>query len=350
MKFATAALLGLAGASTAAAGDYNIEIRYANEPSAEIKAAFDLAVEKWTTAIVGNIPDITFRSARTFRCGGQDIRFNRGETLDDLIIVANISPIDGPGKVLGQAGPCTSDRAGFPRFGQMTFDSADVQTLIDSNSFNAVIVHEMGHVIGIGTSSNWRSNNRGYRHQGANARLGHEAVDGEGAPYIEDEFGPGTKGGHWKEPMYQNELMTGFLGKDGANSPLSAMTFGALKDQGYVVDMSAVDEYTIPPPLPEAKGDELNGLEMLNDIADSAVEVMDYDGTLLNAEDLDEQPADSTAMILGGAGLAAGMMALVGVAVVMRRNRNSSTTVVSSNDEFRVVSAPKPSTYSAENL
>jgi hypothetical protein len=153
--------------------------------------------------------------------------------------------------------------------------------------------------------------------------------------------------------MYQNELMTGFLGEDGANSPLSAMTFGALKDQGYVVDMSAVDDYTIPPPLPAKKGDELNGLEMLNDITDNAVDVMDYDGTLLNAEDLEEesaQPADSTAMILGGAGLATGMMALVGVAVVTRRNRDSATAVVSSNDEFGLVGAPKPSTYAAENL
>jgi hypothetical protein len=117
--------------------------------------------------------------------------------------------------------------------------------------------------------------------------------------------------------------------------------------------MSAVDAYTIPPPLPANKGDELNGLEMLNDIADNEVGITDYDGTELSPKDLEEesaQPADSTGMILGGAGLAAGMMALVGVAVVTRRNRDSSTAVVASNDEIGVVSAPKPSTYAADNL
>ena len=56
--------------------------------------------------------------------------------------------------------------------------------------------------------------------------------------------GPGTRDGHWREEIFANELMTGFL-DTGAN-PLSRVTIGAFEDLGYGVDYERADAYRLP--------------------------------------------------------------------------------------------------------
>ena len=56
------------------------------------------------------------------------------------------------GSILGQAGPCfIRPDSRLTVAGVMKFDSADVRGLIDNGKFKDVIVHEMGHVLGVGT-------------------------------------------------------------------------------------------------------------------------------------------------------------------------------------------------------
>src|SRR5206468_4913919 len=74
------------------------------------------------------------------------------ETIDDLVIFAVLDSIDGPGKILGQAGPCFIRLPGYlPLIGVMRFDTADVANLESAGQFDEVILHEMGHVLGFGT-------------------------------------------------------------------------------------------------------------------------------------------------------------------------------------------------------
>jgi hypothetical protein len=74
------------------------------------------------------------------------------EVIDDLFICARYNIIDGPGGILGRAGPLrvrTSD--GLPIVGTMLFETVDVPTLRTGAAFGPfldTIVHEMGHVIG----------------------------------------------------------------------------------------------------------------------------------------------------------------------------------------------------------
>ena len=53
---------------------------------------------------------------------------------------------------------------------------------------------------------------------------------------------------HWKESVYDGELMTGYLEPRGKKMPLSAMTIGALADLGYEVDLSKADGFTVRAP------------------------------------------------------------------------------------------------------
>jgi len=44
--------------------------------------------------------------------------------------------------------------------------------------------------------------------------------------------------------VFRNELMSGFIG--GAANPLSRVTVGSLEDLGYVVDIGAAEDFSLP--------------------------------------------------------------------------------------------------------
>ncbi len=117
----------------------------------------------------------------------------------------------------------------------------------------SVIMHEMGHVLGIGTL--WEAG--GFelvdppcrsgmpsdpRFIGAHATIEHEAAGGVGYAHVEGDYGDGTRCGHWDEDAYGHELMTGFLSSD---AKLSGFTVGSLHDLGYEVDYATADSYSV---------------------------------------------------------------------------------------------------------
>src|SRR5206468_3798545 len=72
--------------------------------------------------------------------------------VDDLLINASAVGIDGRGNILGQAGP-DRFRSGslLPYHGVMQFDTADLAAMESNGTLLSVILHEMGHVLGVGT-------------------------------------------------------------------------------------------------------------------------------------------------------------------------------------------------------
>lgn len=176
------------------------------------------------------------------------------ETIDDLVIFADILAIDGPGGILGSAGPCLIRSEGLLSVvGRMRFDIADVATLEANGRLNDVILHEMGHVVGIGSLWPLQGLIQGQGggdpfFTGPTARAaflaatGPAGYSGEVVP-VENTGGAGTRDSHWRESVATNELMTGFL-NTGAN-PLSAITVTSLRDQGYLVNDAAADAFTL---------------------------------------------------------------------------------------------------------
>ena len=107
---------------------------------AQYQAAFDNAEAIWESLLPGYQNGIV-----TARTSGSSL--NVGDTLSDLLISAVIEPIDGPGLVLGSAGPdeLIRDQLGFilATDGSMRFDVADVADLVTNGVFESVILHEM---------------------------------------------------------------------------------------------------------------------------------------------------------------------------------------------------------------
>lgn len=80
-------------------------------------------------------------------CGG-----DAGVPDGRLLIVAQLQPIDGVDGAVGFAGPSNLrfDCPTISTVGDMTFDSADIAFMEEIGVFEGVVMHEMGHVIGVG--------------------------------------------------------------------------------------------------------------------------------------------------------------------------------------------------------
>ncbi|MBM79509.1 MAG: hypothetical protein CMJ78_02810 [Planctomycetaceae bacterium] len=220
-------------------GGFQIEVRFTdNNLSADQQAVFTTAANRWSELIVGDLPDA---------------QSNRFGLVDDVVIEAAAPTIDGPGGILGQAGPREfRNGSTLPISGIMRFDIADVIDLVNDGQFENVILHEMGHVLGIGTLWDFKGFLQGGgsadpRFTGTNAVREYNDNFGlsEASVPVANTGGPGTRDGHWREAIFQNELMTGFL-NGGQFNPISRMTVGSLEDLGYIVNYDAADPY--PPP------------------------------------------------------------------------------------------------------
>jgi hypothetical protein len=243
---------GRAKELAATASPFTIEVRFIGGLSETQRAAFRTAADRWARVIVGDLPDVEVD----------------GEIIDDVLILAQGKAIDGVGKILGQAGPTRlrSSQAGtaalLPAKGRMTFDSADLARMEEEGTLVDVIIHEMGHVLGIGTI--WQD--AGLIEGAGTANpvfIGEQAAreysalrGGETASVpVENTGGPGTADGHWRESVFRNELMTGFVST--AGNPLSRLTVASLADLGYQVDLDAADPYELPDLLAVAESGEL---------------------------------------------------------------------------------------------
>jgi hypothetical protein len=243
--------------SASVQSDFHIDVRFFGpEMTDEQKALFTNAAARISALVIGDIPDVPLTNFQVGAvCGFPELPV-LNETIDDLVIYASVQDIDGPGKILAEAGPCAfRGRAqGFlTTIGVMEFDSSDLDRMGANGILQDVITHEMLHVLGIGTL--WYG-------QGLMANPGTAAVsyvglagkkgcadDGgvsicaTGVP-VENNGVPGTADSHWRESVFQSELMTGYVNIGGM--PLSAITAGSLQDMGYTVNFLAVDPFRVP--------------------------------------------------------------------------------------------------------
>lgn len=228
---------------------FTITVRFLGGLNAAQRKAFKKAADRWSKVIVGDLPSVVIG----------------GEVIDDILILAQGADIDGPGRILGQAGPTrlrppgAGKTAFIPARGTMSFDTADLKQMEQNGTLTDVITHEMGHVLGIGTIWNHKGllKNAGTSNPtftGKQGKIEYGKLKGTGALAIpvENTGGPGTADSHWRETIFRSELMSGFIAA--ANNPISAMTVASLQDLGYEVDVNAAEPYSLPNLLALAEG------------------------------------------------------------------------------------------------
>lgn len=241
-----------AGIEAVIRSGFTPDVRFHGEaPSAEVRAAFEEAASRIRASVVGDLPAVPVLNFDLSRCGVQGAAL--AETVDDVIIYASVAPIDGSGRVLASAGPCIQrTQSRFPVIGIMRFDSEDIADLVSNGRLAPIVLHEMLHVLGFG--SLWRdwlvgSGTQDPRFTGRLA--GAECIVagglgqcGDGRVPVENVGGSGTAEVHWRESVFDREVMTGYA-EVTADMPLSLITLASLEDLGYSINRLAADPFRI---------------------------------------------------------------------------------------------------------
>jgi hypothetical protein len=246
------AVVDFAGLARTPGAGFDITLRLDPSMSDAQVRAFVNAKERIEEIIVGDLPAVTLNhtAAELATCGGQAV----SETIDDVLVFAEVVPMDGIGGILARAGPCyVRASSHLPVLGHMQFDSADVAQLEAAGHLDSVILHEMLHVVGFGIV--WSdlslligSGTDDPYFVGSGAKVAFQAFN-DGGSYlgnpvpVENTGGAATVNAHWRETVFKTELMTGFL--SGTTQPFSRTTAASLSDLGYVVDLARADPFSI---------------------------------------------------------------------------------------------------------
>ncbi|MDV6373806.1 leishmanolysin-related zinc metalloendopeptidase [Deinococcus arenicola] len=244
---------------------YNITLKFAPGSSASVVSAMQSAATRWQRVIARGLPSYS-ANIPAGSCGSNAAYAG---TIDDLLVFTGNTAIDGPGGILAQSGPCSIRSAsGLTTYSTLVFDTADLSAF--SSQLADIAVHELGHSLGIGTLwqqfglvSGIGGTNPTYK--GVSGLREYRAAGGTLSTVpVENQGGPGTAGGHWRETVFKTELMTGYL-NSGVLNPLSRMSVGSLQDMGYTVNYGAADAYAIPSLNGQAVGEllDLGGREQL---------------------------------------------------------------------------------------
>ena len=154
----------------------------------------------------------------------------------------------------------------LPVIAIVVFDTGDIGRLEANGSLLDLAIHEMAHALGFGMDL-WRD--RGYLQNPTIRVPGGDPADpppdthftgprarqefgaAGGTSYVgakvplendTDEYGEGSLDAHWREAVFQDELMTATVG---LNALVSRVTLGSLEDLGYAVNYDAADPYRL---------------------------------------------------------------------------------------------------------
>lgn len=248
-------------APAASPNTFDIQVRFVgNGATPRLRDAFTRAAARWSQVIVGDMGNTPI-NAPAGECQRWIPALN--QTVNDLVVYVRATNIDGPDKTVAQASPCyVNSETKLPILGFFELDSADVDALVNREVLDDVVLHEMGHVLGIGTMWNYQrsllsgTGTDDPYFTGSGSRAAFLAIGGSrygGVPVPVENIGSqGTRDSHWRASLFGNELMQGFAQPGGM--PLSSVTIASLGDLGYTVSLAAADRFSLSAALRSASG------------------------------------------------------------------------------------------------
>jgi hypothetical protein len=276
---------------------YNLEVVFIDHGTPRQDSAVTLAAQRWMSILPVDVPDSDFSSQPLAAGACTEGHPGVSDIVDDIRIFVAIKDIDGPGGTLAQAAPCVTRGLGhLPIIGFMEFDSADMVTLDQNDALQSVVLHEMAHVLGLGTiwgtlgfvqnpslpsSSGADTHFDGPRAIAAfNEVGGTNYTQGSKVP-VENKAAAGSSDSHWRESVMGVELMTPFF-NPGTSNPLSVVSVRSMEDLGYQVDATKADSYTGFFSAPSRlQGAPQQVIDLGGDVARVPIRVVDQKGRVL---------------------------------------------------------------------
>ena len=272
-------------------GSFDLDIVLVGTFTDEQENAFKEAADWWRSILAETeLPNVPLEKPGRLGCHGVYTDDEIQGPIDDLLVVMTATTWDGPGGSLAGAAPC-SVREGslLPFLGIAFFDKDDLERLEQSIDLVEVILHEIGHALGIG--SIWRNlgllMNPSLNDPGTDThfagRLAHAAFDDAGGTDyggrkvpVQNSGGAAAADSHWRQSVLLTELMTPYLSL-AVPDPLSAITIQSLADLGYTVAVNLAEPYTLPV---WAAGDHRHSelLYLGGDVLPGSITVVGQDG------------------------------------------------------------------------
>jgi len=246
---------------------YDLDYTLIASFTSEQEAAIDQAVSYWQDIIRGGLTAVEGTQGLENPCGlGQPAL----SSVDDMQLYVGLLPdtLQGLGGTLAAAGPCRLRPITYlPYLGVARFDPVDLE-LMSSEEVYRVMLHEIGHTLGIGStwslqgllqdpsldgSGNAIPGVQDTHFSGQRAREAFAAIaagySGSTVP-VENQQPKGSGDSHWRESVFGTELMTFSLNASASLNPLSAVSIRSLEDLGYVVDVSQAEAFILPASSP----------------------------------------------------------------------------------------------------
>ena len=229
--------------------DFDIELVFLDRFTEKQKRIIQYAARRWESIITEDLPDHEFTQGWSGTWGDQSYEIPAGERIDDLRIYVVSQPdetgYDWGGVRLVRPPPH------LPILGGISVSVSVPQHFLE------VALHEIGHVMGIGTL--WGDSvflqdfpSADPHFNGPRAIAAFNAAGGHGytgAKVPVETKGRGA-GSHWRSSVFLGELMDWTAQVDSPSwisfGPLSAITIQSLADLGWVVDVTQADPYTLP--------------------------------------------------------------------------------------------------------
>jgi len=250
---------------------FGLDLRfYGTAFTSDQQAIFQRARDRIRAVVTGDLGNVsTGGEVDISDCLGQPAGTTKiNEVIDDLVIYATVAQTGGSGTI-ASAGPCYYRTASSGRdsittvIGVMRFSPTFLSQLTTAQLEN-VILHEMLHVVGIGSwwlgtgcagcsdpGFNWVRDRETLspKYVGPNGKaeciaLGGTITCASGVP-VESDTARGTGLVHWENANFPNELMVGYISS--GPMPFSRMTVASLKDINLSVNMENYDAYTVSP-------------------------------------------------------------------------------------------------------
>ncbi|KAL3798896.1 hypothetical protein ACHAW5_004136 [Stephanodiscus triporus] len=226
--------------------DLSLEL-HSTSDEAVYRDAYIEARNKWMEVITGDLPSYPLNSIPNVADWRGDCTNPLPSSIDDLHICVREGyiAID----LLGAAGPLWTRTDPITKkvttvTGDMELNIYHIKEMINSGKIKEVILHEMGHILGLG--SLWEKKFNDLLDENNDYRVGTKAAGVwskdwgcVGTPPIEKVGGDGTAFTHWDEECLRDELMTGY----GDDRSISKLTIGSLEDNGYKFNYDAADDF-----------------------------------------------------------------------------------------------------------
>ncbi|MCY4605762.1 MAG: hypothetical protein OXE49_16140, partial [Gemmatimonadetes bacterium] len=253
--------LPFCGDSIGPSGAFDIELVYLdNGLSSAQKNLMAKAARRWEQVIIGDLPDISYR--RYSYNEWDDLlqaRIRVSDTVDDVRIFVRVLPI---ASQTTTENPTAGTSFNFqirasdslPILSAILLNSDLLDDVEDEGLLEKLMLHELGHCLGVGISwdhfgllyNSSRQNHTadtyfaGFQARRAFDQLGGRSYRGRKVPVQQ-----GGDDVHWRTSVFGDELMT--LGWTWPyHAPLSRITVASLEDIGYEVNLDAADAYRVP--------------------------------------------------------------------------------------------------------